>query len=572
MNGVSGVESPRRLLFILSVTMLPILLLMGLTGAIKAEPERVGPFCEQAENRVPNPGFEAGIDESWTRSGGIGCYFYDDSSAYEGSNAATISEGQGDWKCTLFTPIDEIPVQAGRFYDLSAWLKVDSDSAAHLSVSFWRLEDLVFEKVGDPVLTPILTDTLGAWERVTIAAEAPSDAEYARVELTFDEILDFQIHNSVSFDKIYFGPSVCLEIDKSGQPQEVSPEDWLVYTIVYSNTGSGTATGVVVKEIYDDDVQYLVAIPEPISGTNNIWEIGELGAGESGAITAVVQVERSSVNQNWLINKVSIDADEMVTPISDVLYTGVLTDGVCAIDLLAVPEAQTGKPGQTVDYDLELLNVGLFEGEAELTAISDLNLGIIFDPVTHSLGISGTSSGVMHINVPSTVTIPSTDTTWITATLVCPGDLVDDAQEPVSTRMSFFTQLVPTLMKDHCGTDAWEVEPNNTCEQAHGPLCLGKEFYGYPDDPTDIYLSYAPEGGISVDLYSGSGDIPPSEGIQLGVCPPNLPCPSGCTWDSIPEDGYHLDLPDMSGPVYIWIFKAMGYSSDWTYTLRVSEY
>jgi uncharacterized repeat protein (TIGR01451 family) len=571
MNAVLEAESPRRLLFIVSVTMLPILLLVGLTGAIKAEPEDVGPFCEQAANLVLNHDFEADpYDKYWVQFGNpsINCWYDTDFSAYEGNSAAAIYAFVGGQDCMLYQ--DEITVQGRRFYDLSAWLKVDSGAAARVAVSFWRLEDLVPTLI-EEVSTSVYTETQEAWVQATVSAEAPSGAEYARVELIHDALS--QAGESVSFDEIYFGHGTCLEIVKYGDPPEVSPLQSLTYTIVYSNTGRDRATGVVVEEIYDDNVQFQWSIPEPFTGTNNSWEVGELAAGGRGVITAVVWVTDTAVYQNWLVNMVSINAEEIVEPVSaDPLYTGIDTDGVCAIDLLAVPTAQTGKPGQVVDYDLELLNVGLFPGEAELTAGSDLGLGITFDSVTYTLSVSGFASAAMQIYVPSTVTIPSTDTTWITATLSCEGDLQDDAAEWVSTDVVFYTQLMPTLMKDHCGVGPWEVEPNDSFEQAYGPLCLEKELYGYPDDNSDYFLVYAPDGGIIVDLYSGAGDIPPSEGIQLAVCPPDAVFSSDCTWDSVPEDGYHLELPGISGLYYILVYKPEPFSISWTYTLIVSPF
>jgi uncharacterized repeat protein (TIGR01451 family) len=424
--------------------------------------------------------------------------------------------------------------------------------------------------VGDRVETPVITDTLGSWVAVVAEVEVPNDAEYARVEATRNPLGQF---DSVWFDDIHFGLGTCLELVKTSDPNDVPPGDPLTYTIVYSNYGREAASEIVIQEIYDEFVQFDHAIPEPVSGTNDVWEIGDLPAGGSGVITVWVDVDEYSVNQNWLVNKASIDAQEIMEPISDVLYTGVDTEDVCAVDLLAYPEVQVGKPGQTVNYELELRNVGRFQGDATLTSLSDLGLDVTFDPVTQTLIISESSSAAMSIYVPPTVTIPSTDTTWITVTLACyPGTLVDDALEPVSTKVTYFTQMVPTLMNDYCGAETWEIEPNDTCEQAHGPICLEHEFYGYPDDRDDYYLVYAPEGGIVVDLYSGSGGIPASEGIQLGVCPPDPLCPINCYWDSVPEDGYHLELPGISGPYYIRIFKAKPYSIDWTYTLRVSAY
>jgi hypothetical protein len=43
-------------------------------------------------------------------------------------------------------------------------------------------------------------------------------------------------------------------------------------------------------------------------------------------------------------------------------------------------------------------------------------------------------------------------------------------------------------------------------------------------------------------------------------------------WDPIPEDGYRIEAPGASGRYYIGVYIApeSGFSTDWTYTLRVT--
>ena len=121
MTAISGAGSPKRLLFILAAIMLPVLLLMGLTTAINAEPEGEGPICKQADNLVPNPGFEEASENPekpyklWEVAGDSECTYQRSSSAYEGNYAAQIVDLLGAApECTIFTQIDLIPVEAGR--------------------------------------------------------------------------------------------------------------------------------------------------------------------------------------------------------------------------------------------------------------------------------------------------------------------------------------------------------------------------------------------------------------------------------------------------------------------------
>ncbi len=573
MGVTSRLNSPKRLFFIICTVVAPVILLMGLNRAIRAKPQEVSaPICQQAENSVPNPGFEQGIDVSWAESG-RDCTFLDDSAAYQGDNAAEIfPERITRKKCMLFTPIDQIAVQSGMFYDYSTWTKVDPGGSAYLSVSFWRFQG-TFQMVAEPVQTSVVTDTQGSWVKVTGSFQAPPDAEYARVEVTLAE----SSQGSAWFDEVYLGLATCLDLVKQDNPDDVKPGGLLTYTIVYSNTGREAATGVRIEETYDDYVHYLWAEPPPTSGMgDNLWEVAELPAGETGVITIVVQVDLDSIEKNRLVNRVVINADEVQSPITDVVFTNVITEGVCAIDLLAIPESQTAKPGQTVNYELELLNVGLYDGQVVLTATSELGLDLEFDLLTYTLPVTGAASAALGIHIPSTLSLPSVDTTWITATIECRDELKGDQGESVSTTITHYTVALPVAMKDYvyCRSDPWESEPNDSCsgDEANGPLCLGQEYYGYPDNAWDWFWVNSPDEGLVVELTSGSG-IGFEEGIQLFLCDQTCEI-AGCIWDNIPEDGYRIEAPGISGPYYIGIYFApeSGFSTDWTYTLKVTPW
>ena len=577
MGVTSRPNSPKRLFFIVCTIVAPVILLMGLNRAIRAKPQEASaPICQQAKNSVPNPGFEQGIAVSWVESG-LECTFSDSSAAYQGDKAAEIyAAGKTRYKCMLSTtPIHQIAVQPGTFYDYSTWTRVDPGGTAYLSVTFWRLDlDLEPQEVGEPVQTPVVTDTQGSWVQVVGSFQAPADAEYAQVEATLAE----ESLGSVWFDEVYLGLATCLDLVKHDNPDDVKPGGLLTYTIVYSNTGREAATGVRITETYDYYVHYLWAEPPPAPGNgDNLWEVAELPAGETGVITIVVQVDLDSIERNKLVNQVVINADEIQSPITDLVFTNIITEGVCAVDLLAKPESQTAKPGQTANYELEFLNVGLYDGQVVLTATSELGLDLEFDLLTHTLPVAGAASAILGLHVPSTLPFPSFDTTWITATIECRNELMGDQGGSVSTTIVDYKVALPLTMKDYvdCRTDPWESEPNDSCSgnEASGPLCLGQEYYGYPDDAWDWFWVNSPDEGLVLELTSGSGTIGPGEGIQLVLC--DQTCESaGCIWDNIPEDGYRIEAPGISGPYYIGIFfnPESGFSTDWTYTLKVTPW
>ncbi len=99
-----------------------------------------------------------------------------------------------------------------------------------------------------------------------------------------------------------------LQISKSDNPDPVTPGETLQYTIVYTNTGSVDALGVVITETYPSDTTYLVAVPSPTPGTNNVWLIGSLPAGATGTIAVSVRVTNELPIGSVLTNVVRIGA------------------------------------------------------------------------------------------------------------------------------------------------------------------------------------------------------------------------------------------------------------------------
>jgi uncharacterized repeat protein (TIGR01451 family) len=569
---------PKRLWFILCCTVVPVILLMGLTQASGAEVDATpgtegqelsrsallayepGAFiCKQAYNRVPNPGFEQGIGVIWD-SDGRDCLFADGGPGHAGDHSAVITATRTlRHKCMFYTPINQITVEPGRYYDYSVWVKGSPTGTAYLSISFWRFQG-TFQRVGDPALTLVLTDTQETWVELTGSVVAPTAAEYARIEATLGE----SSQGYAWFDDVYFGLAGCLDVSKSDTPPWVYPGDLLTYTISYTNTGRETVRAATVVETYDDAVTFESADPMPTSG-DGTWVL-DLQGGGSGLITAVVRVDEGIEGRNWLVNRVEMGSVEIQNPITDVVYTNVVTDGTCGIYLDVIPPAQTASPGHTVGYDLALFNVGEFDGQAVLTATSDLDLGTEFGQSTFSLPSQGSGATSLQLHIPVTMPVPALDTTLITATLTCNEYVAARDQELISTTIKYYYALIPAAMRDFCSYEPWESEPNNTCsyEDADSLLCLDHDYYGYPNDEWD-WFRLETAGGFAVELTADQV-IGEEEKIQL------LLCDEDCTvvgWDNTPENGYRIDAPGASGRHYIGIYKESGFSTDWTYTLRV---
>jgi uncharacterized repeat protein (TIGR01451 family) len=372
--------------------------------------------CHQTQNLVPNPGFEQGdgMPDHWYE-GGPCAFSYP---RFDGDVAAQIvGVSPRDTDCRLFTSIEEISVEGGRFYDYSARAKADLlIGEAYLRITFWRWQEDPpgWEYLGDAYTNPV-TDTPGAWALLTGSAQAPATAEYARVEVA----LPSSSVGSVWFDDIFLGLATCLDCSKRAEPDPVTPGRLLTYTIVCSNTGREKATNVEIVETYDPYVDFEWAQPPPLTGTNNIWEIPQLPPGASGTITVVAQVAGDTEGCVWVFNCVQIRSDETKDLVYTCISTSIRPDG-CGIALYLPDRGKSGEPGYPVNYDLILCNVGLCDGQADLVAVSSQGWELIISPSPPYTLPSGSCEYLtVGIDVPRDVLSGTVDVTVITATLVC---------------------------------------------------------------------------------------------------------------------------------------------------------
>jgi len=524
------------------------------------------PVCEQTQNLVPDPGFEQGIGWPYWYGGGD-CTFQ---AHQPGHNSATsgriIAGSSGDDGCLLFTPIDVIPVEPNRFYDYAAWVRADlAQGSAHLRITFWsKGEPSVWHYEGDGHTTSV-RDTQWAWVKLTGSVQAPQDAEYARVEAAVAE----SSLGSAWFDDIFLGLSTCLDISKDDNLDLVMSGEVLTYTIVYSNTGREKATGVQIVETYNDDVAYMDAQPTP-SRSNNVWDIPSLLPNDSKPITIRVRVRDGVEGRHaWIFNKVEIFSAETMKPISSTISTQVSPPGpISAVSIDPPQQSGSGKPGQQVDYSLNLRNTGSCAGQLDLVAASPRCITVtIQPPPPYTLAPGGSQSvivsPVMRHDVCGEMVV-----TFITATLECgppcnrtamtTGNITTTVPSPV-----FLPMVARDFDATNCFKNLWEVEPNNSCKGANGPLCSGREYSGYPNDQWDIFSIGLHYGGrITADLTTESGT-----GVQLQLVDQGCNPIGPYVW----KEPYHIEYPvSDAGQYYVSIFTESGHNSDEPYILWVT--
>jgi uncharacterized repeat protein (TIGR01451 family) len=129
------------------------------------------------------------------------------------------------------------------------------------------------------------------------------------VNVSCDEgVMDMDTENTTVLSAV----APVLGIKKTGVPDPVSPGGTLNYSIRVNNTGNTTATNVTVKETYDGNVTFVMAVPAPAPG-NDTWKFTSLNASETRWINISVIVNASVLNGTVLHNVVNVSCDEGVT-------------------------------------------------------------------------------------------------------------------------------------------------------------------------------------------------------------------------------------------------------------------
>lgn len=157
----------------------------------------------------------------------------------------------------------------------------------------WTIGDLARDVSGSIVIVVLVNSSLESGHtlenRVKItSAENATDGAVAETAVT----------------------SPALVVEKVDDPDPVDAGGVLNYTIRYRNEGDGVAHGIVVRETYDDMVEFISSDPLPDPGTNDFWDVGNLSAGAEGTIRIWARVSNDAEDGSILNNSVRITCDE----------------------------------------------------------------------------------------------------------------------------------------------------------------------------------------------------------------------------------------------------------------------
>ena len=130
---------------------------------------------------------------------------------------------------------------------------------------------------------------------------------------------------------------------------------------------------------------------------------------------------------------------------------------------------------------------------------------------------------------------------------------------------SSYTVYLPSLLREYMAyfEGPGEVEPNNTSQQANGPLRSGQNYSSYPNDEKDYFSIYLRTGGpIVINLSNHTGLEPQLQLFYQTTSNPPVAADI--------EAPYHIEYTGSAGWYYIYIHAAGNYSSSTAYTLQVT--
>jgi uncharacterized repeat protein (TIGR01451 family) len=189
--------------------------------------------------------------------------------------------------------------------------------------------------------------------------------------------MDYADANGNYYDQLNSSANVTvtapvITITKTANVPNADPDDGIVYTLYYENTGTGDATDVVIVDILPADVTFLSASEEEDSIVGNVvtWIIGIVNASEDGTITVTVKVNVGTGDKTVLHNVARLNySDDNGNFIEQVEDDANVTVTAPVLNITKIADVSNADPGDFIVYTIEYVNTGT--GWATLVEIVD---------------------------------------------------------------------------------------------------------------------------------------------------------------------------------------------------------
>lgn len=163
-----------------------------------------------------------------------------------------------------------------------------------------------------------------------------------------------------------------FDLRKTFTPTVVEAGSLLTYTLVVTNVGVVSATGVVITDAVPANTGFVSCTPAPCGTSGGVvsWTLGTQSIGQSRVVTLVVQVASPLPNGTLIANTGYVTSTEGVTD------TDTVTTVVGSLPILNLTKSsQDGngpplRPGDRLTYTLVVVNTG--NATANHVAVSDM--------------------------------------------------------------------------------------------------------------------------------------------------------------------------------------------------------
>ena len=205
---------------------------------------------------------------------------------------------------------------------------------------------------------------------------------------------------------------------------------------------------------------------------------------------------------------------------------------------------------QTMKHRVLLIGISFFFGFFGLFFVSNVTTASLIDPVKTPLPFSCDAV---------TETPQSGCTALMELYSGTSGSTLENHDGELTTNLSRFIYLPLLTVPD---SQCWEHEPNDTYQNANGPLLSGVKCHGFPNDRKDYFKVIMPTRGLlQVDLTKHTG-----HGVQLQLFYQSVANQVAY----VPSPPYHIDYRGEAGTYFIYIYTESGYNSTMPYTLVVN--
>ena len=357
-----------------------------------------------------------------------------------------------------------------------------------------------------------------------------------------------------------------LRMTKVADVTFADPGDLITYTIAYENLGSGVATGVLVSDTLPDDVTFVSASPsyDSVSGRTYTWDLGTVGAGASGTITIVVQVDAGTPDATLLHNAATLDfADANGNPYARLSDDADVTVTAPVVDVTKDADVDTADPGDLITYTVSFTNSG--GGNATDVLVRDtIPLSVAFvSSVPDPAEVLGRTYAWYWALVLPGETVMVTIVVQVDAytpdqTLlhnVATADYDDDSGNPYPTLVAYADVVVtaPVFSFDK-RADVATADPGDIVtyflewENSGSGWASGVEIRDVLPEDVDFLFSQPPPTSVSGRLFVFAlGDLPPgSTGHVLVMVKVRAYTPDGAILHNVAA----MDFADANGNPY----------------------